>query len=116
MKPLEVVQEYFKAMQIGAEAAGTMFALFAEDAVYVEPFSGTEQTHQGRPAIEAYMKGSWENSPPDVELEVNRIDVDGSVVRSEWTCTSPAFEAPVKGRDVCTVQDGRIKRLEVSFA
>ena len=116
MKPLQVVQEYFKAMQAGAEAAEPLFALFADDAVYVEPFSGESRTHTGRPAIEACMKGSWENTPPDLELEVNRIDVDGNVVRSEWTCSSPAFEAPIKGIDVCTVQDGQIKRLEVSFA
>ncbi|MCA9653964.1 MAG: hypothetical protein H6712_03790 [Myxococcales bacterium] len=42
--------------------------------------------------------------------------VDGEVVRSEWTCTSPAFPGPVKGIDLCTVRDGRIQRLEVSFA
>ncbi len=115
MEPFEVVQEYFKAMQAGAAGAGALFALFADDAVYVEPFTGTSRTHQGRAAIEACFTGSWKNTPPDLELELNRVDVDGNVVRSQWTCSSPAFEAPIKGTDVCTVEAGRIKRLEVSF-
>ena len=116
MSPLEVVQSYFKAMQGGPAAADDLFALFADDAVYVEPFTGSERTHEGKAAIEACIRGSWTDAPPDLELEVNRVDVDGEVVRSEWTCTSPAFEGPVKGIDVCTVQQGRIRRLEVRFA
>ena len=51
---------------------------------------------------------------PLVDDEID--GVDGEVVRSEWTCTSPVFEAPIRGVDVCTVRDGRITRLEVSFA
>ncbi len=106
-------------MQAGAQQADALFALFADDAIYVEPFSGMatgeRHTHEGREAIEACLGKSWENSPPELRLEVNRVDVDGAVVRSEWTCTSPAFEAPVRGLDVCTVRDGRIARLEVSL-
>ncbi len=100
----------------GGEAAGDqLLALFAADAVYVEPFSGTERTHEGRAAIEACFRAGWAQTPPELTLEVNRVDVDGAVVRSEWTCRSPAFPAPVRGVDVCTVQDGRIARLEVRF-
>ena len=116
MTSLEVVQEYFKAMQAGSAAAQTLFSLFADDAVYVEPFSGTERTHRGRAQIEACFAGSWKETPPDLGLSVNRVDVDGDVVRSEWTCTSPAFETPVRGVDLCTVNAGRITRLEVRFA
>ncbi|MGH1343734.1 MAG: nuclear transport factor 2 family protein [Nannocystales bacterium] len=115
MKPLEVAQRYFDAMKAGPDAAADLFALFADDATYVEPFAGTPRTHEGRTAIEACFEGSWKNTPPDLELEVNRVDVDGNTVRSEWTCSSPAFDAPIKGVDVCTVEHGRIKRLEVSF-
>lgn len=103
-------------MKAGPAAAQDLYALFADDAVYVEPFSGASKTHEGRAAIEACFAGSWKNTPPDLELEVNRVDVDGDTVRSEWTCRSPAFDTPVKGIDVCVVQEGRIKRLEVSFA
>ena len=116
MTPTDVVHEYFRAMQSGREAADALFALFDDDAVYVEPFTGAPRTHAGRAAIEACLRDGWDREPPDLALEVNRIDVDGEVVRSEWTCTSPVFEAPIRGVDVCTVRDGRITRLEVSFA
>ncbi len=115
MNPIDTVQRYFAAMQRGPAAAQELFALFADDAVYVEPFTGETRTHEGRAAIEACFTASWKDAPPDMTLEVNRIDVDGAVVKSEWTCRSPVFEAPVKGRDVCTVESGRIRRLEVAF-
>ena len=112
---MEVVQQYFKAMQAGPSKAETLFGLFAEDAVYVEPFSGKVLTHRGRSAIETYLRSSWDSGPPDLKLEVNRVDVDGEVVRSEWTCESPAFDQPVRGVDRCTVRAGLIQRLEVTF-
>ncbi len=65
---------------------------------------------------EACLRASWENTPPDLTLEVNRVDVDGDTVRSEWTCSSPVFEAPIRGVDLCVVKGGRIERLEVRFA
>lgn len=119
MSPVTVVERYFEAMQRGPDAADALFSLFADDAVYIEPFSGvadgTRHTHEGRAAIEACLRKGWDNTPPDLVLEVNRIDVDGAVVRSEWTCTSPAFEQPVRGVDVCRVEDGRIVRLDVNI-
>ncbi|MFK7989771.1 MAG: nuclear transport factor 2 family protein [Sandaracinaceae bacterium] len=116
MNPTEVIQRYFQAMQSGPKAAASLFALFADQAVYIEPFSGAERTHTGRAAIEACLRASWQNTPPDLTLEVNRVDIDGDTVRSEWTCRSPAFEAPVRGVDVCVVKAGLIERLEVRFA
>ncbi len=116
MKPIEVVEKYFQAMRTGAEAATDLFELFADDAVYVEPFSGEPKTHRGRAEIEACLRAGWENTPVDLQLTVRRIDVDGDVVRSEWTCTSPVFPAPVEGVDTCVVKNGRIARLEVRFA
>ena len=113
--PIEVVHDYFKAMQAGASASERLFALFADDAVYVEPFSGQRLTHEGRSAIEAYLAASWDNAPPEMTLDVDRVDVDGEVVVSEWTCRSPAFPAPVRGRDRCVVREGRIQRLEVDL-
>ncbi|MEN0061233.1 MAG: nuclear transport factor 2 family protein [Myxococcota bacterium] len=111
--PIDVVQAYFHAMQGGPANRAELFALFADDAVYVEPFSGQTLTHEGRAAIEAYLAASWEQAPPDLELQVDRIDVDGDVVVSEWTCRSPALPVPYRGRDTCTVREGRIQRLEV---
>ncbi|MEO0602824.1 MAG: nuclear transport factor 2 family protein [Myxococcota bacterium] len=114
-KPVEVVETYFRAMQRGAQAAEELFALFAEDAVYIEPFSGETRTHTGKPAIERYLTASWDQAPPDLELQVDRVDLDGEIVVSEWTCRSPALPRPFRGRDRCTVQEGRIQRLEVEF-
>ena len=120
MTAIEVVERYFAAMQGGQAEADALFSLFADDAVYVEPFSGAGDgkvlSHRGLAAIRACFEANWSKSPPALSLEVNRIDVDGPVVRSEWTCRSPAFDEPVRGVDVCTVRDGRIERLEVRFA
>ena len=111
--PVDVVDAYFRAMQGGRERSEELLALFADDAVYVEPFSGETLTHRGRAAIEAYLSASWDQAPPDLILEVDRMDVDGDVVVSEWTCRSPALPQPYRGRDRCTVREGRIQRLEV---
>ncbi len=115
MKPSDVVDRYFRAMAAGPAGASDLLALFAADAVYTEPFSGSTLTHSGIEAIRAYLASSWESAPPDLRLTVDRVDVDGEVVRSEWTCTSPAFPAPMRGLDVCTVRGGLIHRLDVSF-
>lgn len=116
MQPVDVVHRYFEAMQAGEEQADVLFELFAEDAIYVEPFTGAPRTHTGRAAIEQCMRDSWKDAPPDLELVVNRVHVDGQIVRSEWTCNSPVFETPVKGVDVCEVNDGLICRLEVAHS
>jgi ketosteroid isomerase-like protein len=115
MNARQTVDAYFRAMQAGPEAAEALFALFAPDATYVEPFSGRRQTHQGRVAIEAYLRGSWESAPPDMTLTVDRVDAVGAVVTTRWTCDSPAFPHPMRGRDVCTVKDGLIAHLDVTF-
>lgn len=116
MSPVEVVDAYFDAMKAGASRVDDLLALFAEDAVYIEPFSGAPRTHEGWPAIADAIRTSMQSPPPDMTLEVNRVDVDGDVVRSEWTCCSPVFPGPMRGVDRCTVADGRIQRLEVQFA
>jgi len=113
--PKRTVEAYFRAMQSGPSAADALFALFADDAVYAEPFSGQRKTHNGRSAIERYLRGSWETAPPDMTLTVDRIDVADAVVTTTWTCASPAFPHPMRGRDVCTVHDGKIVHLDVTF-
>ena len=115
MTPSDVVPRYFEAMRGGIEAIETLLALFAEDAVYIEPFAGQMRTHEGIRAIERCLREGFVDAPPDMTLELGRVDVDGAVVRSEWTCVSPAFPHPMNGVDVCTVKDGRIQRLEVRF-
>jgi SnoaL-like domain len=110
----KVVESLFKAMQAGPGGEEAMVALFADDAVLVEPFSGQPQTHRGRGAIRQSFRDQWKNPPPDLTLVVERVDLDGSKIRAEWTCTSPAFPSPMRGYDVLTLNKaGQIMRLEI---
>ena len=108
-----VVENLFKAMQKGPAGEEDMMSLFADDAVFIEPFSGVPQTHTGKDAIRASFKGMWENPAPDLQLVLDRVDVDGDKVRAEWTCTSPVFPEPMKGFDLFTIRSGKISRLEI---
>ena len=108
-----VVENMFKAMQAGPNGEEAMMALFAEDAVFTEPFSGQPQTHTGADAIRASFLEMWANPAPDMQLHVDRIDLDADRIRADWTCTSPVFTTPMKGHDVFTIRDGKIANLEV---
>lgn len=110
-----VVERYVQAMRVGAAAETEMMALFTEDAVYVEPFSGQPRTHVGREAIRATMREGWRTPLPDMRLTIERIDLDGGQVRCAWLCRSPALPAPVHGQDLYTLRDGQIARLETSL-
>lgn len=109
--PREVVDAYFAAMRRGRDAHHDLVALFAPDAEYTEPFAGAPRTHHGREAIDAALGASWDQSPPDLELIVHRVDVEGQEVRAAWSCRSPVFPAPVEGRDTYLIEAGRIRRL-----
>lgn len=90
-------------------------ALFADDAVYTEPFTGRSRTHHGLAAIRQCFLESWRSPPPDLKLRVDRVDLDGERVQALWTCTSPAFDGPVQGRDAYVVRDGKIAQLTVTL-
>jgi len=83
MSPVEVVSAYFEAMKAGGARVDDLLALFADDATYIEPFSGETRTHEGSKAIADCIRTSMESPPPDMTLEVNRVAVDGDTVRSE---------------------------------
>jgi ketosteroid isomerase-like protein len=100
-------------MQRGPEGEDELVALFAEDAVYVEPFSGAE--HAGRDAIRAWLRGSWADQPPGITITVERLEVVEHVVEASWVCESDAFARPARGRDRFTIRDGRIARLETEL-
>lgn len=110
-----LVDRWFEAMRAGADGEERLLALFAEDAVYVEPFAGSSRTHSGKSAIRACFAASWEDAPPDMTLTVDRVDMDGGAVRSLWTCESPVFPGPMRGEDRYTFEDGHITRLETRF-
>ncbi len=111
-----LVNEYFKAMQAGPEGLEAMIALFTADAEYSEPFSANGQptSHVGLPAIRAFFEESYRGAMNhDVQLTLDRLDLDGDRLRSEWTCMMPVFPAPMRGWDHYTIRDGKIARLEI---
>jgi len=109
----EIIGRFFKAMQAGKSASSELMALFAPDAVMTEPFHGEPQTHHGTAAIRESFGCVWEEEVPDLKLEVNRIDLDGPLLRAEWTCTAPAFPSPIRGYDRFEIRDGKITKLEI---
>ncbi len=110
----KIVDNLFKAMQAGAGGEDDMMALFADDAVFVEPFSGEPKTHTGKDAIRASFRDMWREPAPDMKLILDRVDLDGQSVRAEWTCTSAIFPTPMRGYDVFTIASGKITRLEIT--
>ena len=108
-----VIESLFKAMQAGPEGENAMMELFAEEATFIEPFSGQTQTHHGKSAIRESFKQMWQDPAPDLKLTLDRVDLDADCVRAEWTCTSPVFPEPMRGHDLFTISDGKIARLEI---
>jgi hypothetical protein len=108
-----VVENLFKAMQAGPAGEALMMSLFHDDAVFVEPFSGQPITHTGKKAIQASFAQQTSHPLPDLKLVLGRVDIEGAVIRAQWTCTSSAFPAPMCGHDLFTIQDGKIARLEI---
>ena len=108
-----VVDRLFKAMQAGPSGEREMMALFSDNAVFVEPFSGMPQTHTGKDAIKTSFQSMWKTPAPDLKLIVDRVDLDGKNVRAEWTCTSPVFPTPMRGYDLFSIREGLIERLEI---
>jgi ketosteroid isomerase-like protein len=110
-----LVALFFRAMQAGAAAEADMEALFAFDAVYVEPFSGAPRTHTGRAAIMAAMREGWTDPLPDMTISMDRVDVAGDEIVVAWTCRSPALPGGAgRGVNRFTLRDGKIRRLETS--
>lgn len=113
----DLIERYYAAMRARAHGADGMAALFAEDAVYVEPFSNVQTDanqcrHIGRDAIVAYFERSFPYNPPDLAVQADRMDILNSQIRVEWTCTSSAFPAPVRGIDIYTIKGALITNLE----
>ena len=110
----ELVEGYFAAMQRGPDGHDALLDLFADTAVYVEPFS-TTGPHVGRDAIRAYLAAAAGRTPARLRLVVERLDVDAGAVDVVWRCESPDFAAPSRGRDRFTVQSGKIIKLETTL-
>jgi ketosteroid isomerase-like protein len=111
----ELIERYFQAMRTGAMSSDEIIDLFADQAVYVEPFSGEASAHVGKDAIRQSFIDSRKNAPPDMTLTLDQVEVDSDCIRSVWTCSSPGFPRPMRGQDLWTIGDGKILRLETSF-
>lgn len=111
----EVVQAYFAAMRRGGEAEADMLALFTDDAVYDEPFSGVGEPAVGIDAVRDRLRAGWAEPLPDMELDVLSVDVEGDRAVSRWECRSPVFGSPVRGADTYEFRDGRIAVLRVTI-
>jgi hypothetical protein len=109
-----VVAQYLAAMQAGPAGIDGLVELFDDAAVYVEPFSGQPQVHTGRAEIRAFFENALEQHLRGVRLTLDRLDLDGKRLRSEWTCVIPALAAPMRGFDLLTLREGRIARLETT--
>ena len=108
------IEGVFKAMQSGPGGEEALMALFADGAVLIEPFSGQPHTHVGKDAVRQSFRDQWKNPLPNFSLTVDRVDLDRSQVRAEWTCTSSVFPTPMRGYDLFTLDDqGKIARLEI---
>ena len=108
-----VVEALYRAMQARPGGEEAMVSLFHDDAVFIEPFSGQPVTHTGRAAIGESFRQQTAHPLPDMRLTLDRVDAEGSAVRAQWTCTSSAFSAPMRGHDLFTIRDGKIARLEI---
>ena len=109
----DVVDRYFAAMRRGAEAEEEMMALFADSAIYVEPFVAPDQPAVGKEAIRERLRNGWANPLPDMELDVLDVAMEDGNARSSWECRSPGLPGPMRGEDLYEITDGQITRLEV---
>lgn len=110
------VDRFFAAMQTQGQSEAEMMALFADDAEYVEPFSGAARSHRGREAIRQALRESWRQPLPSMRIQIDEVRVDAGVTRARWTCFSPALPGGSgRGENTFTLRDGLITRLETRF-
>jgi ketosteroid isomerase-like protein len=112
MDDRQLIERYFGAMRRGAEAEKDLVGLFAEDAIYIEPFVSSEPA-VGIDEIRQRLRRGWEQPLPDLELDVLSIEVSGHEATARWVCRSPVLPGPVEGVDHYLIEHGRITRLEV---
>jgi ketosteroid isomerase-like protein len=108
------VERYIAAMQAGPSGLDDLVGLFDDEAVYVEPFAGQPQVHSGKAEIRAFFEVALQQNLNGARLTLDRLDIDGSRLRSEWTCELPMLTGPMRGFDLLTLHDGRIARLETN--
>jgi ketosteroid isomerase-like protein len=109
-----VVEAYLASMQAGPKGLDNLVALFDADAVYIEPFEQRPVTHTGREEIRQFFAIALAHHLDGVRLTLDRLDLAGEQVRSEWTCEMPGMNATMRGYDLVTLRAGKIARLETT--
>ena len=108
------VERYLAHMQAGPGGIEDLVSLFDDEAVYVEPFAGQPQVHTGKVEIREFFTHALDQHLRNARLTLDRLDIDGDQLRSEWTCHLPIMTAPLRGFDMLKLRDGRILRLETT--
>ena len=111
----QVIEDSSRAMQLGPAGESAIMALFTDDAVWTEPYTGQRRTHSGKEAIRAALNQMWQRpSPPGFAIVTDRIHAEGSNVRVEWTCRCEGNPMLMRGYSLYTISpDNRIERLEL---
>ncbi len=110
-----LIEGYYAAMRRGPGGEADLMALFADDIIYVEPFTSPDEPAVGIEAVRARLRTGWETPLPDLELEVLAIEIRGDIATTRWECRSPALPGPARGTDTYTFADGKITRLVVEL-
>lgn len=106
------VSNFFLAMQAGEPGARALAAMFAEEAVYEEPFTGAVRRHEGRAAIMKAMALGWEMPMLETRIEVRHAETKGGEVHVGWTCYSPSIPGGQgRGLNRFRFEDGLIVSL-----
>jgi len=96
----EIIETFWRIQDEGDYTK--VVALFAEDAVLVDPFFGT---FKGKAAIGEFMKKmNAEMGARQTSVVVREIDGGGDVAWAQWTAKTPAGE--IDGCGLYRVRDG----------
>lgn len=112
---LRIIEESARAMQAGPAGEADIMALFAEDAVWVEPYTGKRRKHEGKRAILAALKEMWTRpAPPGFSIVTDRVDIEGPAIKVEWTCSAAGMPSMMRGYSLYTIgAEEKIARLEL---
>jgi len=110
------VSNFFLAMQAGKTGAAALAACFDDEAVYVEPFSGTLRRHEGKQAIMRAMQEGWEFPMPDRHITIDTVKAAGAEISVAWTCYASVLPGGRgSGVNRFRMRDGLIVSLETTL-
>jgi hypothetical protein len=114
----ELVINYLRSMQMGPSGIDGILNLYNDDGVYVEHLTsikGESRTHNGKAAIREALASGMKWNPPDLNVTLDRLEIEGDQLIAHWTCTSAQFAGPMRGTDRYTLRGGKIGRLETQL-